>query len=234
MKGVLHGRMDMAGPITAKLLHIYRLMEDALGDRGWWPAKTREEVVIGAILVQNVSWKNTVIAIERLRERGWLTFPELYRAPVEEIAACVRSTRFYVSKAKKLHAFAAHVCTRYGGRLDPMFDQPLEALREELLGLYGIGPETADDIVLYAAGKPTFVVDAYTRRIFARLGLLREDMPYEAVRRWFMDHLPADTRLFNQYHALIDAVGHHFCTARKPRCSACPLRSVCGYAANLS
>ncbi|MCL6548757.1 MAG: endonuclease [Alicyclobacillus sp.] len=218
----------IGGPqLRRELMDIYNRMFEHFGDRKWWPAETVEEVVIGAILVQGVAWSNTVKAIDNLRQRGLLTIPALHRASAEEVETCIVPTRYFRMKAKKLKAFAAHVEDRYGGDLAAMFDQPLEPLRTELLGIYGIGRETADDIVLYAAGKASFVIDSYTKRIFHRLGYTAEEVPYEWMRAWFMDHLPADPALYNQYHALIDAVGHHFCSHKQPLCAPCPLRSLC-------
>ncbi|MCL6637236.1 MAG: hypothetical protein K6T26_04725, partial [Alicyclobacillus sp.] len=147
-----------------RLLHVYERLLSHFGDRGWWPAETAEEVVIGAILVQNVAWSNVVRALDQLRQRDWLNFHALAAAPFEELAACVVSTRFYRMKAKKLKHLAEYLVAHYEGQLERLFAQPAEALRSELLALYGVGPETADDIVLYAAGLPTFVIDAYTRR----------------------------------------------------------------------
>jgi endonuclease III related protein len=220
-------RTAATGQTQEELLHIYDLMFQHFGDRQWWPAETREEIIIGAILVQSVSWKNTMKAIELLKEHQLLSFAALYDAPLEDIEACVRSTRYYKMKARKLKAFAAHIVERYNGDLALLFAQPMEDLRRELLSIYGIGPETADDIVLYAANMPSFVVDAYTKRIFSRLGWVYEDIPYEVLRQWFMDHLPQDVKLYNQYHALIDGVGHHYCLNQKPKCSECPLKVLC-------
>ncbi|MCL6593360.1 MAG: endonuclease [Alicyclobacillus sp.] len=211
-----------------RLLDVYERLFAHFGDRGWWPAATVEEVVIGAILVQNVAWSNVVRALEQLRQRDWLNFHALAAAPIEEVAACVVATRFYRMKAKKLKHLAEYIVAHYEGQLARMFAQPAEALRTELLALYGIGPETADDIVLYAAHQPTFVIDAYTRRIFARLGWIRGDEPYEDLRQWFLRHLPPDVPLYNQFHALIDALGHHLCSQRRPRCRECPLQLACG------
>lgn len=209
------------------LLKVYRTMYDHFGELHWWPADTVEEMIIGAILVQNVSWKNTEIAITRLREADLLTFTRLYDADLALISECVRSTRFHRLKARKLKAFAEHVVTRYNGSADAMLGQPMGVLRQELLGIWGIGAETADDILLYGAEHPSFVIDAYTKRIFHRMGLIRENPPYEALRTWFMAYLPADTALFNRYHAMLDAVGHRYCALSNPRCGECPLVSLC-------
>jgi endonuclease-3 related protein len=216
--------------VSDTLMRIYQTLYNHFGELGWWPAETPEEVIIGAILVQNVSWQNTEKAIAALRAHSLLSFAAIYEAPLETIGACVRATRYYHTKAKKLKAFAHHLMQHYGGNLDSMLRQPLEPLRAELLSIWGIGPETADDILLYAAGHASFVIDAYTRRIFHRLGLIREKVAYEPLRAWFMAHLPADAALFNRYHAMLDAVGHRYCLAARPRCGDCPLASFCVYA----
>lgn len=226
-------RAQQGQPTIQELLfEIYRSLEARLGDRQWWPAETREEMMIGALLVQNVSWANTVRALDKLRQMDLLTFPALCNAPSEAIEECIRSTRFYKSKTQKLKALAQHVVAKYDNNLDTFFHQPMEQLRGELLRIHGIGQETADDILLYAAQFPSFVIDAYTKRIFARLGLIDETIPYQDLRAWFMNHLPADVRLYNQYHALLDAIGHSFCTTKKPKCMDCPLNVHCQFALN--
>jgi len=222
----------VASTLRTQLMDVYQRLLEHFGDRQWWPADTREEMVIGAILVQNVSWQNTVVAIDRLREQGLLNFSALVATPEPQLEACIVSTRYYKTKAKKLKAFAQRLLDFHDGRLDHLLSQSMADLRKELLTIWGIGPETADDIVLYAAGQPSFVVDAYTNRIFARLGWTNMDMPYEQMRSWFMSALPPDAPLYNQYHALLDALGHHFCLSRKPRCRECPLLPVCSESSN--
>lgn len=220
----LHERSSLT--ITHKLLRIYQRMFEQIGPRYWWPADTVEEVVIGAILVQNVSWTNTEKALKNLAEAELLSFSQLHQAELEEIEGCIRSTRFYRTKARKLKAFAEHL-EKHDNSLGVMLSQPLDKLRKELLKIYGIGPETADDILLYAAQLPSFVIDTYTKRIFHRLGLVPEDISYDALRGWFMEHLPQDVQLYNEYHALIDAVGHRFCNPSQPKCGECPLQEEC-------
>jgi endonuclease III related protein len=216
--------------VQMRLTHIYNLMYLALGDRKWWPADNCEEIIFGAILVQSVAWSNTVKALGNLRQADLLSFAKIYEADIAEVEACVVPTRYYRMKAKKLKAFATHLMERYDGNLPALLERPMIALREELLGVYGIGPETADDIILYAAEQPTFVIDAFTKRVFHRIGICSSDIPYEDLRLWFMHYLPHDVPLFNQYHALLDGIGHHYCANTKPKCSACPLRTVCDYA----
>ncbi|MGE5554287.1 MAG: endonuclease III domain-containing protein [Betaproteobacteria bacterium] len=224
-------RPGLSQPDPAKererLLAIYDRLYAWLGPRHWWPAETPFEVIVGAILTQSVAWRNVVRAIGNLKAAGLLDPWELYRAPVEEIERCIVPARFFKAKAKKLKAFMAHLCERYGGSLDRMWERPLEELRRELLGVYGLGPETVDSILLYAGGYPVFVVDAYTRRIFSRLGIFPEKISYQAMQEHFRRHLPAEVPLFNEYHALIDGLGHRLCRATDPRCGECPLSGVC-------
>lgn len=184
-------------------------------------------MIIGAILVQNVSWSNTVKALDSLREGGLLNFTVLASAGPEEIERRIVPTRFYRLKAKRLQSFARMVENLYGGNLSALLAEPFERLRKTLLGVRGIGEETADDIMLYAAGLPSFVVDAYTKRIFHRLGIAAQEVPYETLRAFFMENLPGDAELFGHYHALLDALGHRICLVSKPRCGECPLVSVC-------
>ncbi len=218
---------DVSDSVTVRLLEIYERLFAHYGDRRWWPADTAEEVIIGAILVQNVAWKNVERAITQLRAKGWLTLAALREAAAGDIEECIVSTLYYRMKARKLKAFAAMVHEEFGGDANLLLALPADDLRARLLGVWGVGPETADDMVLYAARQPSFVVDAYTRRIFFRLGVTRENATYDELRDFFMRHLPVDVGLYNQYHALIDALGHALCLSRRPRCGECPLRSLC-------
>jgi endonuclease III related protein len=213
--------------IPQQLMTIYQRLLTQYGPRDWWPAESPEEVIIGAILVQNVAWSNVEKAISELRKLQLLDFRAILAARVNVIEAAIRPTRFYRSKATKLQTFAAHLQSHYAFDLHRLFNQPPEHLRDELLSIHGIGAETADDIVLYAAEKPTFVIDRYTKRIFSRLGLTTADMPYEDMRQWFLTHLPNDTLLFNEYHALIDAHGHFTCLPKNPLCDDCSLAHLC-------
>jgi len=210
-----------------ELLHIYNLMYNANGSRHWWPAETKFEVIIGAILTQFVSWQNVVSAIDNLKRHNLLSIEGICRVKDEELELVVKCTRFYKQKARKLKEFCSHVNNFYGGNLENFFDKDIYSLRNELLSLYGIGEETADSIILYSAEKPIFVVDAYTRRIFSRLGYFKEDISYKEMQRFFMDNLEHDTKLFNEYHAQIDGVGSHYCFNKKPNCTGCSLKPVC-------
>lgn len=211
----------------SKLMDIYELMFSHFGPRGWWPGDSQFEVCVGAILTQSVSWKNVSKAIENLNKAGLLDHYAIYESPIEEIEKCIVPTLYFRMKARKLKAFVKHVVENYQGSLEMMFQKSLPKLREELLGIYGIGPETADSIILYAAEKPIFVVDAYTRRIFSRLGLFTEDYTYDQMQQFFMTHLKPDVQFYNEYHAQIVGVGNRFCSNKKPKCSDCPVGSLC-------
>ena len=208
---------------------IYDLLLVHFGPRHWWPGDSPTEVIVGAILTQSVAWRNVEKAIANLKAAGLLDFGAIDRADPEAIARLIVPTRYFRQKAGRLKAFAAFLRERYAGSLDAMYRQELGELRRELLALPGIGPETADCILLYGGDKLVFVVDAYTRRICSRLGLAGEKATYHELQALFMEHLPADVPLYNEYHALIVAEGHHICLSQEPRCRSCPLREVCQY-----
>ena len=218
------------------LLALFEAMLAHFGPRHWWPAETPTEMIAGAILTQSVSWRNVKKALLNLADAHLLDFAVLHRTPAQVIEPLVRPTRFYKAKTAKLKAFAAWITERFGSELDAFLGQPptaVETLRAELLSVHGIGRETADCILVYACELPSFPVDAYTRRIFSRLGHFDERIGYEEMRAFFMTRLPADVALFNEYHALIDAVGHHHCAPVSPRCGDCPLAPRCPAAACL-
>ena len=203
--------------------HLY----EAYGRQDWWPASDPFEMIVGAILTQRTAWRNVEQALRRLEGFGLLDAKALDDAPVKRVAEAIRPAGFYNAKAGKLKAFAAHLIGRHSGDLERMFAVPGDALRDELLGLHGIGEETADAILVYAARKPSFVVDAYTRRLLVRFGWIVGDEPYGALRELFLDALPRDVGLLGEFHALIVRHGKVHCRAA-PSCSGCPVRSVCG------
>ena len=210
------------------ILEVYRRLTAAYGPQGWWPgAEEPLEVCIGAILAQNTAWRNAERAVARLKDAGVMSIAALAALPPEELTELLRPSGTFRSKSLSVQAFVAHVGERYGGELERMLARPMVSLRAELLALRGIGPETADDILLYAAGHPSFVIDAYTRRIFTRIGVRLQRDSYEAWRAFFMERLPTDVPLFNEYHALLDRLGSRVCLKRAPRCPDCPLRSLC-------
>jgi endonuclease-3 related protein len=201
-------------------------MLDELGEQGWWPARTRFEVILGAILTQNTAWHNAALAISSLRKAGLLTSARLREAPLEKIANVIRCAGFFRQKARAIRNFIDWLGSAHGGSLNLLFATEASTLRRQLLALKGLGPETADAILLYAGKQPFFVADAYTRRILARHGHIPRDAGYSEVQHFLHRHLPPDSALFNEYHALIMEVGKRYCRPRDPRCDVCPLREL--------
>jgi endonuclease III related protein len=199
-------------------------MSAALGPMHWWPARTPFEVIVGAILTQSTAWANVEGAIANLRTAKTLTPVAMGRVSIARLASLVRPSGYFHQKAKKLKAFVLFLDTRYGGSLKRMFETPTAELREKLLAVHGIGPETADSILLYAGSHPVFVVDAYTHRIFGRHGLVDGKPDYERVRAFVESSIPRDPVLFNEFHALIVNTGKNWCRKSAPRCDGCPLR----------
>jgi endonuclease-3 related protein len=212
-----------------RLLEIYRRLYAAYGPQHWWPADSPFEVVVGAILTQSAAWVNVEKAIENLRAAGILSPQGLLRVGPDELARLIYPAGYYNAKARKLKAFLEMLFDRHGGQLDSLFALPLPQLRQELLATHGIGQETADSIILYAAGKPSFVIDAYTRRVFSRLGLAPASDSYASWQTVFSDALPPEVQLLNEYHALIDCHAKTVCR-KQPLCLQCCLREVCAWA----
>ncbi|MFZ5897577.1 MAG: endonuclease III domain-containing protein [Bacillota bacterium] len=211
------------------LLDVFNRLLDHFGPRHWWPAETPFEVVVGAILTQQVSWRNVEKAISKLKEAGCLSPQGILAIPEERLWELIRATRFYRQKAARLREFCRMVVEEFEGNLDALFALDTPVLRGRLLAINGIGEETADSIILYAAQQPVFVIDNYTKRIMARLGWQDANVSYAALQRWFTEHLPRETALYNEYHALIDALGHNICLKERPRCGDCPLNELCLY-----
>lgn len=205
------------------LRSYFEAMSKQLGPMNWWPAKSAFEVVVGAILTQNTAWTNVNLALANLRRERLLTVRAISRVGEARLAELIRTSGYYRQKAKKLKAFVAFVEREYGGSLRRMSAAPTAELREQLLAVHGIGPETADSILLYAAGHPVFAVDAYTKRLLARHSVMPEEAKYDEVQALFMRHLPREAKLYNEYHALIVNVAKKWCRAREARCSECPL-----------
>lgn len=211
--------------MSATLEAVYDRLFRAYGHQHWWPGQTPFEVLVGAVLVQNTSWKNVEKAIANLRDQDLLEPLALYRLPVEELAEMIRPAGYYRIKARRLHNLLALIVRQYDGSLDTMFQSDLATLREALLGVNGIGPETADSILLYAGGYPTFVVDTYTHRIFARHGWIDFDSGYYDIKDYFESGLERDPQLYNEYHALLVRAGHLHCR-KVPKCAGCPLAEL--------
>ena len=208
-------------------MELFDTLLQRYGPLHWWPAETPFEVCVGAILTQNTNWMNVEKAIVNLKREGLLSLEALGEIGQERLAELIRPSGFFNVKSARLKDFTGWL-QRGHGSLDAMFSGDWGTLREELIGVRGIGRETCDSILLYAGGKPSFVVDAYTKRLFSRLGLVRESDSYEQVRALFMEALPQDSILFNEYHALIVEHCKRHCRKR-PLCDGCPLRPVCPY-----
>jgi endonuclease III related protein len=208
------------------MLEAYRRLFDAIGPRHWWPAESAFEVVVGAVLTQNTNWQNVEKAIGNLRQADLLDPQALYNAPEAELEDLLRPAGYFRLKTRRLRCVLEFIVNRYNGSLEDMFRTNWPTLREELLAVNGIGPETADSILLYAGGMPVFVVDAYTHRIFARHGWIGFDADYHQIQDYAQSALPEDARLYNEFHALLVYVGKHFCTKSKPKCNECPLREM--------
>ena len=205
------------------LITFYELLYKAFGPQGWWPGKTRFEMITGAILTQNTAWTNVEGAIKNLKKAGLLTPAKMHAVAHLELSEHIRPAGYFNVKAKSLKNFTGHLFGKYGGSLTRLFAQDKKTLRSELLSIVGIGPETADSIILYAAGKPAFVIDAYTKRILSRHGIVGESATYDEMQKIFTTELAADTALYNEYHALIVRTGKEYCRPRAPKCGPCPL-----------
>jgi endonuclease-3 related protein len=203
---------------------IYRRLYSYFGPQRWWPAQSPFEVIVGAILTQNTSWLNVEKAIGSLKERNLLKPCMLYSLPEGKLAKVIKPAGYYNIKAKRLKNFLKFFIERYQGNINRMALASAESLRKELLEVNGIGPETADSVLLYALNKPVFVVDAYTKRILFRHGLIKEDSNYDKIQEFFTRRLKKDTKLFNEYHALLVRLGKEFCLKKKPKCSVCPIK----------
>jgi len=212
--------------LREKLQYVCNRLADHFGPLHWWPADTPFEVVIGAFLTQNTAWRNVEQAIAALKQAIPLTPQALSALHPERLEALIRPAGFFRQKAQRLQLFSAYLLERHQGDLDAMLGGAMPQVRQTLLSLKGIGPETADAILLYAAQRPSFVVDAYTQRLMKRFGILRGDESYEEIRNLFMDNLPHQVDLFNEYHALIVEQCKTFCRKR-PLCASCPLRPQC-------
>ncbi len=207
------------------LRKIYERLFAKYGPQSWWPAKTRFEVIVGAILTQNTSWTNVEKAIANLHKAHLLSPAALKNIPVDNLSQLIKPAGYFNVKARRLKNFIEFFFKEYNGQLERMSKAPLQKLRRGLLSVNGIGPETADSILLYALDKPVFVVDAYTKRILSRHRLMDEATDYHAVQKEFMQSLPQDTRMFNEYHALIVRLGKELCKS-KPWCDLCPLNDI--------
>ncbi len=207
---------------------MYALLLEHFGPQGWWPGETAIEIVVGAVLTQNTNWTNVTKAIANLERAGLLSYSSLLELSMEELASAVRPSGYYNIKSKRLKNLLLMIRDRYGGDLQRLLQDETQIARENLLSVRGIGPETADSILLYAGEHPVFVVDSYTHRVFSRHGLIAEEDDYQTIQEEFTRRLPVDAALYNEYHALLVMVGKNFCKKTKPLCGQCPLRGFNG------
>lgn len=214
--------------MTSILADIYQRLLDRYGPQDWWPADTPLEMMVGAILTQSAAWGNVEKAITSIKARGLLSSAMLRQISTEELARLIRPSGYYNVKARKIKAFIGWLGEYYHDDLDMLFALDLPTLRHELLSVYGVGEETADSMILYAGHKPIFVIDAYTRRIISRVGLAPAHNSYAAFQSLFMEKLPHEEALFNEYHALLVCHGKSACR-KVPVCRDCCLISFCAF-----
>jgi len=210
------------------LIDLYRRMLSAYGPQHWWPGDSPFEVIIGAILTQSAAWHNVEKAINNLKAENALSPEKIRSLPVADLAALIRPCGYYNAKTIKLKSFVSWLGLHYHDSLEILFGRSIAELREQLLSIHGIGEETADSIILYAAAKPIFVIDTYTKRIGSRIGLLPAGAGYDTWQKLFMNNLPPDTQLFNEYHALLVNLAKHNCL-KTPVCSGCCLACICQF-----
>lgn len=201
---------------------VYKRLYDRFGPQSWWPADSDFEVIVGAVLTQNTNWKNVQKAILNLKQADCLSLEKLHAMPHEQLAGYIKPAGYFNIKAKRLRHVVAFIVERFNGSLQQMRQEPLEELRLQLLSVNGVGPETADSILLYALGKPMFVVDAYTKRFLLRHNWVSSQADYHDIQKIFINALEADEKIFNEYHALIVQLGKEFCKTT-PDCEDCPL-----------
>ncbi len=214
------------GPEGELLINIFIKLYKHFGPQHWWPGDSPFEVCVGAILTQNTSWKNVAKAIHNLKQNNSLSPETLHNMAPELLADMIRPAGYFNIKAQRLKNFISVLVEEFDSDLDRLFQAGLDQTRERLLAIKGIGPETADSIILYAGGLPTFVIDAYTKRILSRHSIIEDNTTYDELRRLFMDSLPNDTALFNEYHALLVVLGKDFCRKTNPLCKTCPISGM--------
>ncbi|MCQ4574848.1 MAG: endonuclease III domain-containing protein [Candidatus Brocadiales bacterium] len=205
------------------LKRYYDKLRQNFGPQHWWPGDGPFEVMVGAVLTQNTNWGNVEKAINNLKEAGELSPTAIYKMRQDKLARLIRPSGYFNIKAKRLKGLIKWFVDRFDGDIQKMFSQDLQGLREELLSVKGVGPETADSILLYAGNLPSFVVDTYTYRVLVRHQLIFEESTYDDIKSFFEDNLPEDIAMYNEYHALLVQVGKRYCKPREPSCEDCPL-----------
>ena len=211
----------------ALLLEIFNKLLKRYGQQNWWPGDSQFEIIIGAILTQGVNWKAVDKSLSYLKGRGLLNPRDLREIPHHDLSSIIKSSIYFNEKTRKIKSFVYYLKDNYEDNLDKLFESNISTLRDELLSIYGIGEETADDIILYAAQKPIFVIDAYTKRIVDRIGLNIKRKNYNAYQQLFMTNLEENVSLFNEYHALLDIHGSLTCKKSDPNCGNCCLSELC-------
>jgi endonuclease-3 related protein len=207
-------------------IETYEKLLDHFGPQDWWPGDSPFEVMVGAVLTQNTNWINVTKAIENLRKSGVLSYAALLALPLENLAELIRPSGYYNLKAGRLRNVLLMIEKFYEGDPELFFKDDMVPARENLLSVKGVGPETADSILLYACGHPIFVIDAYTYRVFSRHNLVEEETDYSTMQALLMEYLPEKTSLYNEYHALIVAVAKRYCKKTNPLCNRCPLKGL--------
>ena len=211
--------------MLSKAHKVFRILLDNVGPQSWWPGESPLEVMVGAVLVQNTAWKNVQRAIDNLREEDLFQPDRLLEIQPTELAELIRPAGYFRLKTKRLRSLMEFIMREYEGSIDAMRNADMHTLREQLLGVHGIGPETADSILLYALEMPAMVVDTYTHRIFSRHGWVSYELDYHQLQDHLTSELPKDIAIYNEMHALMVNIGHHYCR-KKPRCESCPLQEM--------
>ncbi len=207
------------------MLHeIYKKLYQTFGPQHWWPGETPFEIAVGAILTQNTNWANVEKAIDNLKKHNTLSAKAIHEMSTKKLAEFIRPAGYYNIKAKRLKSFIDFLMNDYHGRMEKMKNEDMHSLRKKLFNINGIGPETADSILLYALEKPVFVIDAYTKRVLSRHDIMNYEKSYDEFQELFHSSLKKDVKLFNEYHALFVRVGKTFCKKKKPLCELCPLK----------
>jgi endonuclease-3 related protein len=224
--GAVQASFSARCSMAASMQDVFDRLFERYGPQNWWPGESPFEILVGAVLVQNTAWRNVEKAITNLRESGVLDAKKLYALPVEELAELIRPAGYYRVKAQRLRNLLRLLVEEFEGSLEAMFSTPPDELRRTLLAVHGVGPETADAILLYVGNVPSFVADSYAHRVLARHGWIDFEADYHAIKDYFEENLPSDPRLYNEFHALLIRVGKDYCKSSEPKCEGCPLEPL--------
>ncbi len=212
--------------LNSTLNAIYNRLCSSFGPQHWWPGETRLEIIVGAVLTQNTNWKNVERAIANLKKAAVLDIWQIHNLDTVALAGLIRPAGYFNIKAKRLKNLIDFIVEAYSGDMDVMFSVDTYSLRQQLLSVNGLGPETVDSILLYAGNKPVFVVDAYTKRIFSRHNICFEDISYDELQSLIEAHIDRDVKLYNEYHALLVRLGKDYCKKNNPLCNDCPIKGI--------